>query len=105
MMAAVTTNAAVTAMRSASVRRKASSGDISIRRPGERRDPSPQTFVFREGGRTAVLIQRARGMGPGAPRDDDRSHPLHLHRNLWPVPDGLIYHAIALGQLQQQIEL
>src|SRR2546427_6709189 len=37
-MEAVTTNAAANAMRKASVRTKASSGDI-IRRPCERRDP------------------------------------------------------------------
>ena len=33
------------------------------------------------------------------------SHPLHRHRNLRPVLDGLVDHAVTLGELQQQIEL
>jgi [protein-PII] uridylyltransferase len=45
-------------------------------------------------------------MGPAlSGRDDLPSHPLHRHRNLRAVLDGLIDHAIALGELQQLIEL
>src|SRR5712691_5480561 len=33
------------------------------------------------------------------------SHPLHRHRNLRAVLDGLVDHAIALGEFQEQIEL
>ena len=32
-------------------------------------------------------------------------HPLHRHRDLGAVPDGLVDHAIALGELQQLVEL
>src|SRR6185437_3860349 len=39
--------------------------------------------------------------GEGSP---SRSHPVHRHRNLRAVLDGLVDHAITLGEFQQQIE-
>src|SRR5689334_5433747 len=33
------------------------------------------------------------------------SHPFHRHRYLRAVLDGLVDHAIALGELEQQVEL
>src|ERR1700738_1682633 len=39
------------------------------------------------------------------PGHDEFSHPLHGHRNLRAVLDGLVDHAIALGEFQEQIEL
>src|SRR5262245_53539421 len=77
MMEAVTTNAAVIAMRRPSVRMKASSGDICQR--------------------SLTLPWRA--------RVNCASHPLHRHRDFRSVLDGLIDHAIAFRQLEQQIEL
>src|ERR1700686_1373677 len=37
-------------------------------------------------------------MGPCFRRDDTSSHPLHRHRHLWAVLDGLVDHAITLGE-------
>src|ERR1700730_13245133 len=42
---------------------------------------------------------------PGLRRDDVNSHPLHRDRNLRAVLDGLVDHAIAFGELYEQIEL
>ena len=48
-------------------------------------------------------------MGPCASQGRDDTSvsltPVHRHRNLRAVLDGLVDHAIALGELQQQIEL
>src|SRR3981081_3287532 len=52
-------------------------------------------------------------MGPGSAREErlagtalsENSHPVHRYRNLGTVLDGLVDHAIALGEFQQQIEL
>src|SRR5260370_4333464 len=98
MMDAETTNAAVTAMRSASVRMKGRSGDIFL---SSRRMPGPINTairVARKPSNSVFFNERTRRMGPGVRRDDARSHPLHRHRNLGAVLDGLVDHAIALGE-------
>src|SRR3954449_7403108 len=113
MIDAVTTNAAATIMRRTRMRMKWSSGDIFVL--SSRRRPGPITTGF------AVLDSRSHQyrktisigvMDPGFRQDDTdcwtavrASHPLHRDRDLRPVLDGLIDHAIALGELEQQIEL
>jgi hypothetical protein len=42
------------------------------RRPGERRDPSPQMFVDAETRQAIVAKPRSVAMGPGLRRDDER---------------------------------
>src|SRR4051795_7299674 len=84
MIDAVTTNAAATIMRRTRMRMKWSSGDIFFFcRPGLRRDDT-----------NCWASERPRSL-----------HPLHRHRDLRAVLDGLIDHAIALGELEQQVEL
>src|SRR4029079_9512243 len=104
MTEAVTTNAAVIAMRRASTRRKAVSGDTSCR-PCESRDPSPQIFPLCESRRTAVLQTRGHGVWVSAQGRDDivfvASHPFHRYRDLRAVADGLIEHAIKFGRVYQ----
>src|SRR5689334_16753805 len=105
MTEADTTKAAATAMRNSRIRRKESSGDIQV---SSRRKPGPITTtagVARKPSNSIFETDGPRRMGPGLRRDDNGLHPLHRHRNLRTVPDGLIDHAIALGQLQQEIEL
>src|ERR1700761_5718776 len=75
MIDADTTNAAVIAMRKPSVSRKMRSGDM-----------------------VAFSYPPLEGEGQA------NSHPVHRDRNLRPVLDGLIDHAIALGEFQQQVE-
>src|SRR4051794_25034664 len=104
-MEAVTTNAAANAMRRASERMKASSGDI-ICRPCERRDPYAAASRFREvvwadtsrpnGLRWLWVPAPVRNCALG--RDDTELDPLHRHRNLRAVLDGLIDHAITFGE-------
>ncbi len=86
------------------------SGGMLNRRPGQaKRAPGPITTgrrVARKPSNGVFEADRARSMGPGFRRDDARtSHPFHRHRNLRAVLDGLIDHAIALGELEQQVEL
>src|SRR4051812_32760786 len=87
MMEAVTTKAAVIAMRRASTTRKADSEEMAI-------------VVILRGSLRSHLRMTERRLSRRA-----RSHPFHRHRDLRAVADGLIDHAIALGEFQQQIEL
>src|SRR5207245_4114750 len=101
-------------MRRASVRTKASSGDI-IRRPCERRDPYAAASRFWEVWADTSRTHGLRWLWAPAPvrncalgRDDTefgRSHPLHRHRNFRAVLDGLVDHTIAFGEFQQQVQL
>src|SRR3954454_24257259 len=120
-MEAVTTNAAANAMRRASERTKASSGDICILLPSPGGGGSDRISVAnaRRGGVISQLGRcwTWRDLHPSPPRVthastlplqgrvNERSHPLHRHRDLRAVLDGLIDHAIAFGELQQQVEL
>src|SRR6188474_1171045 len=120
-MDAVTTNAAANAMRSASERMKASSGDMLASYPpleGEGRlacsvaecetgwgDLSTRAlFARRDLHPTPPRVTRASTL-PLQGRVNEHSHPLHRHRNLRAVLDGLIDHAITFRELQQQVEL
>src|SRR5258706_6636988 len=91
-------------MRSASVRMKARSGDIFL---SSRRKPGPIITAVRGARKPSNSIvekDRTRRLGPGVRRDNLRSHPSHRHRKLRAVLDGLVDHAIALGEFEQQIE-
>src|SRR4051794_12763832 len=98
-MDAVTTNAAVTAIRRASIRRKAVSGDravvVILRCPRNARasKDEPRSHPSRLAQRCkctarlappAITAKPLRG-GDGAVFAD--SHPLHRHGHLRPVPD------------------
>src|SRR3954464_9001743 len=65
--------------------------------------------MWRESRRTAFSNRWAAAYGSRLPLrlagTTDGSHPFHRHRNLRAVLDGLIDHAIAFGEFQQQIEL
>src|SRR5664279_4147605 len=76
MNEAVTTKAALIAMRKTSVRTKVRSGDMKT-----------------------LFYPPLKGEGART------SHPFHRHRHLRAVLDGLVDHAIALGELEQEIEL
>src|SRR5579863_4669272 len=110
MMDAVTTNAAATAMRSAITRMKRRSGDIFfLFVVPANAGTQPLLFVWCEKSANSATKRReaatygSRG-SPGRRRTAS-SHPLHGHRNLRTIPDGLIDHAITLGEFQQKIEL
>src|SRR5207248_1848199 len=102
---------AVIAIRKPSVRMKASSGDIflsslPICRPCESRDPYAAAYRLKMRCSTAFAPHERRWLWVPAFAGTTRcSHPLHRHRDLRAVPDGLIDHAIAFGELEQQVEL
>src|SRR6266576_6107622 len=94
-------------MRRPSVSRKARSGDISTSSscPGLSR-ASTSSRASMEKDVDGRDIQREDAPCAFAwPRRNRRSHPVHRHRNLRAVLDGLVDHAIALGKFQQEIEL
>src|SRR3954464_6384952 len=65
--------------------------------------------MWRESRRTAFSNRWAAAYGSRLPLrlagTTDGSHPFHRHRDLRAVLDGLIDHAIAFGEFQQQVEL
>src|SRR6185369_6586169 len=106
MNEADTTKAAVIAMRKASMSRKARSGDISNVAPAKAGADNHGCPCGAKGVGQPFENEGTRRMGPGLRRDDARiSHPFHRHRHLRAVLDGLVDHAIAFGELEQQVEL
>src|SRR4029453_9512151 len=108
MTEADTTNAAVIAMRKSRIRRKESSEDIymsSLRTQGPIRAAyrlkTRCSTAFASHDRLWLWVPARASLG----RDDSSSYPLHRHRDFRAIPDGLIHHAIALGELEQQVEL
>src|ERR1044071_9809498 len=85
-------------MRSASERRKASSGDISPSSSSAKADDPVITAASRNPCQCLLGAPLSRGMTKQL-----GSFQLHLDRRA--LPDGLIHHAIALGELEQLIEL
>src|SRR5438093_1285362 len=103
MTEADTTKAAVIAMRSSSVRTKVSSGDMlylsSLRMQGTHNHSySCGAKAVRQRCFKREAAAYGSRLSPGRRRQLS-SHPLHRHRNLGAVPDGLVDHAIALGEL------
>src|SRR5687768_7490159 len=107
-------------MRSRSVRRKANSRDMVIvvilrcprnaraSKDGQQGRPSRLAQWCKCTTRLAppaMSALRSREGDGAATWMRSPSHPLHRHRNLRAVLDGLVNHAVALGEFQQQIEL
>src|SRR5437899_10961485 len=75
---------------------------------GERRDPYAAAYRFWEVWADTSRPHELRWLWVPAFAETTPkiiSHPLHRHRNFRAVPDGLVDHAIAFGEFQQQVEL
>src|SRR5262245_18974152 len=90
---AATTNTAVTAILRASERRKKRSGDIT------------STTVQGKNLAGPYRIDRLRTRGGAQPSHAQFSRAVHAHFDGRPALDGLVDHAIALGQLEELVQL
>src|SRR5262245_54200231 len=97
MHEAATTNAAVTAILSTSDRTRSRSGDIRTRAGAAGRGgPYPI-----DRGASAAAMQSSHAQSSHA----QRSRAIHAHLDRRAALDGLIDHAITLGQLEQLVQL
>src|SRR6202022_2726701 len=110
MTEADTTNAAVIAMRTPSVRMKMSSGENSILvMAGHSRSKNGVAYARLRRPSTSscvsMMIKDVDARDKPGHDDNKESKALHRDRNLRAVLDGLVDHAIALGEFLEQIEL